>query len=95
MYIVKRRGSLCAESEREGTAKKEHSLEKCGRSVAESVAATKVWHTKCGSHNNGGNETHLPHFLWPATLATRSQELVGIGRLRFGNGVSELVYFQE
>ena len=49
MYIVKRRGSLCAESEREGTAKKEHSLEKCGRSVAESVAATKSVAHNCGS----------------------------------------------
>ena len=79
---------LITESEREGTAQKEHSLKKCGRSVV-------VSHKKCGSHNNGGRETHLPHFLWHATLATRSQELVGIGRLRFGNGVSELVYFQK
>ena len=96
MYIVKRRGSLCAESEREGTAKKEHSLEKCGRSVAESVAATKVWQPqKCGSHNNGGNETRLPHFLWHATLATPFPELVGTDRLRSGNVVSGLGYFQE
>ena len=93
VYIVKSKGSLCVESEREGTAKKEHSLEKCGRSVAESVAATKVWHTKCGSHNNSGNETHLPHFLWHATLATRSPELVGIDGLRLRNVVSDLVYF--
>ena len=39
---------LCTESEREGNTKKELSLKKCGKSVAESVAATKVWHTKCG-----------------------------------------------
>ena len=34
---------LITDSEREGTTEKELSPEKCGKSVAESVAATKVW----------------------------------------------------
>jgi hypothetical protein len=39
----KREEMLITESEREGTTEKELSPEKCGKSVAESVAATKVW----------------------------------------------------
>ena len=37
----KREEMLITESEREGTAQKEHSLKKCGRKCGRSVAATK------------------------------------------------------
>ena len=77
---------LCTESCIGQPAAKELSVKKCGRSVV-------VPRKKCGSHNNGGRETHLPHFLWHATLATRFPDLPGIDGLRFGNCVADLVYF--
>ena len=62
--------------------------------LSKSVAEVWSCHTESvACHNNGGRETHLPHFLWHATLATAFPELVGIGGLRLGNVVSDLVYF--
>ena len=69
IYIVKGKGFLCTESEREGNTKKELSLKKCGKSVAESVAATKVWHTKCGRVAGGRYSALLLGLLLPLDIA--------------------------